>query len=228
MSSIACLDYLSAETAGLVYVDGHPATLADRLRREQVRAPSAPRWVALLEGALARFGLLRLLMLRGSSNRLLPLPERFRQLLDALELDPRVRRGAADELAAEPRTLDQVGKLREGGSTIPTQVLVAGATLAEHRVPRSFPRDEFNRIWAEEGEKLARASTASDVRVVDEADHLLQLHAPDLVLEAVREVLGAVAAEAGGDAGETIVPRSRPVGASPFVPPPRAEDVRSV
>lgn len=215
------------ETAGLVLVDGHPATLADRLRREQVRAPSAPRWLAHVGNALARIGLLRLLMWRGSSNALLPLPERFRRLLDALELDPRVRRGAADELAGEARTLDQVGKLRDGSSAIPTRVLVAGATLSEMRVPRTFPRDEFNRIWAEEGERLGLTSTSSEVRVLDDADHQLPLRAPDLVAEAIRAVLAA-AAEAAATTdplGATPV-RPRPAGAAPFAPP-RPEDVRT-
>lgn len=218
------------EIAGLVFVDGHPATLVDRLRREQVRAPSAPRWAGKLEAVLARTGLLRLLMWRGSSNLALPLPERFRRMLDALELDPRVRRGAAEELAAEPRTLEQVGKLREGGSAIPTEVLVAGATLAEGRVPRSFPRDEFNRIWAEEGEKLARGSTAADVRVIDEADHLLQLHAPELVESVIRGVIEASEAPESGT--DMLVPRSRPPGTTPIgttpIGQPRATDARSL
>jgi len=178
------------ETAGLVFVDGHPDTLADRLRREQVRAPIPPRWLAALGRALTRIGLLRLLSLRGTSNSALPLPERQRRLLDALELDPRVQKGAADELAAEHRTLEQVGRLRDQ-STIPTRVLVAGASLAEDRVPRTFPRADYNRLWAEEGQRLGRGSTRAEVTLVADADHLLQLRSPELVEAAIRGVLAA-------------------------------------
>ncbi|MEZ6016697.1 MAG: alpha/beta hydrolase [Planctomycetota bacterium] len=178
------------EMVGLVLVDGHPDTLIDRLRREQVRPPVGARWLSALEGALARFGLLRLLALRGTSNNLLPLPARQIALLDALELDPRVRRGAAEELAAEERTLEQMGRLREATAT-PTHVLVAGATLDERRVPRTFPRSDYNKIWAEEGAKLARTSTCAEVTVLEDADHLLQLRAPDLVEQAIRGILAS-------------------------------------
>jgi pimeloyl-ACP methyl ester carboxylesterase len=180
------------ETSGLVFVDGHPDTLADRLRREQVRAPIPPRWLATLGRALTRVGLLRLLALRGTSNSALPLSERQQRLLDALELDPRVQRGASDELAAEERTLEQVGRLRDE-STIPTRVLVSGATLSEDRVPRTFPRADYNRLWAEEGQRLGRGSTRAEVTLVEDADHLLQLRSPELVEAAIRGVLAATA-----------------------------------
>jgi pimeloyl-ACP methyl ester carboxylesterase len=180
------------ETAGLVFVDGHPDTLADRLRREQVRAPIAPRWLATLGKALTRVGLLRLLATRGTSNRALPLPDRQQRLLDALELEPRVQQGAADELAAEGRTLEQVGRLRDE-SAIPTRVLVAGATLSEFRVPRTFPREDYNRLWAEEGQRLGRGSTQAEVTLLEDADHLLQLRSPELVEATIRGVLAALA-----------------------------------
>lgn len=182
------------ETCGLVFVDGHPDTLVDRLRREQVRPPTTPRWMAAVGRVAARIGLLRLLALRGTSNNLLPLPDRFRRLLDALELDPDVRRGAAEELAAEERTLELIARLRES-RPIPTRILVAASTLAPERVPRTFPREDYNRIWAEEGEKLARTSSRAEVTRIEEGDHLLQLRAPALVEQAIRDVLAAAMAE---------------------------------
>jgi hypothetical protein len=135
---------------------------------------------------------LRLLATRGTSNRALPLPDRQQRLLDALELEPRVQQGAADELAAEGRTLEQVGRLRDE-SAIPTRVLVAGATLSEFRVPRTFPREDYNRLWAEEGQRLGRGSTQAEVTLLEDADHLLQLRSPELVEATIRGVLAALA-----------------------------------
>lgn len=196
------------ETAGIVFVDGRPDTLADRLRREQLPAPSVPGWVPRLQAALARFGVLRLMSLRSPRNAHLPLSERQRKMLDALELDPRVREGAFEELAAEPRTIEQLGRLR-GETTMPVRVLVAGATLPEGLAPKSFPRDEFNRVWAEESAKLARMSVEVRVVPAPDVDHWLQLRAPELVGSAVSEILEA-AREARAREAE-----SHEMGASP-------------
>ncbi len=176
------------ETAGVVLVDPHPDTLRDRLRREQVEAPEASPLAIHFGNLLARLGVVRLLSWRGGRNGWLPLPAKQRRLLDAFELDPRVRRAAAQELAAEARTLEQVQRASDLGAP-PTHVLVSRETLAADRVPRTFPRAEFNRLWAEEGARIAGAVRAGTLSYVDEADHLLQLHAPEPVEAAVREVL---------------------------------------
>lgn len=208
------------ETQGLVLVDGYPDTLIDRLRREQLRPPVAPPWASVVQTLMARLGLLRLMNLRGSSNDGLPLPERSRRLLDALELDPRVQAGAAEELAAEGRTLEQLARLREAGD-VPFSVLVAGETLAVERVPRTFPREEYNRLWAEEGAKLARGSTCATVRRIEGADHLLQLRAVDAVEQATRALLADPGAEAADPTPDPHV--SQRLGSLRAVPPARPE-----
>ncbi|MEM9382293.1 MAG: alpha/beta hydrolase [Planctomycetota bacterium] len=176
------------ETAGLVFVDGFHDGLADRLRREQIPDAAPSPWVLRVAAILAALGVLRLFQRATSPNGHLPLPERQRALLDALELDPRVRRGAAEEMVAEQQSLDYLGRITETND-VPMRILTSTSTLAADEVPTDFPVDDYNRLWAEQSEEFLDLSKRAQRVLVEGSGHQLQLERPEIVLEAVMEVI---------------------------------------
>lgn len=199
------------ETAGLVLVDPYHDGFADRLRREQI-PPAAPSAALMkLSAALGSVGLLRLLQAGGSSNAGLRLSDRQRASVDALELDPRVRRGAADELVAEPQTLAYLRRVH-GTPDVPMRVLTSTETLTGTEVPAEFPADDYNRIWTEESARFLELSRRARRVLVEGSGHQLQLERPEVVLEAVLEVVDearAIQAQRDEEAARTP-PGERP------------------
>lgn len=176
------------ETAGLVLVDPYHDGIADRLRREQIPTLSPSPMMLKLSSILASVGILRLMQGRASSNATLPLPERQRATLDALDLDPRVQKGAADEWSAEKTSLDYLARI-QGTHDIPMRIITSTETIREGDVPDSFPRIEYNRIWAEESQGFLDLSRRAKRVLVEGSGHQLQLERPEVVLEAVLDVL---------------------------------------
>ena len=194
------------ETAGLVLVDPYADGFGDRLRREQVPAAAVSRVMMRVGDLLGSIGLLRLLGSRGSGNGRLPVDARQRATLDALELDPRVRRGAADELAAEPQSLAYLGRIGYAAGDVPVRILTSTETLAEDDVPAGFPRDEYNRLWADESARFLDLSRRARRVMVEGSGHQIQLERPDVVLEAILDVVDEAREIAGQRAGERTLP----------------------
>lgn len=173
------------ETGGLVLVDPYHDGIADRLRREQIPTAAPSAALFKVSSILARLGVLRLLGSRGNAR--LALPDRQRQLLDALELDPRVRKGAADEMAAEAKSLAYLAKIG-GAPDVPMRILTSTETLGAQDVPNGFPRDEYNRIWAEESERFLDLSRRAQRVLVEGSGHQLQLERPEVIAQAILDV----------------------------------------
>lgn len=181
------------ETSALVLVDPLHEEFGDLLRREQV-SPVAPSMPAVgLTAALARFGVLRLLHGKRSPNGHLPLPASHRAALDAHELDPRVRRAAASEIACEEANSEYLARLASGPE-LPVRVLVATETLRADEAPSDFPVDDYNRLWTEQSAAFLDLSRRTQRVLVEGSEHQLQLERPEIVLEAILEVIGEVEA----------------------------------
>jgi len=176
------------ETAGLVFVDPYHDGLPDRLQREQIPAAAPAPWIMRIASILSSIGILRLIQTRTSPNGHLALPERQRTLLDALELDPRIRRGAAEEMSAEQQSLDYLGRIAETNE-IPMRILTSTATLSEEEVPQGFPLEDYNRLWTEQSEAFLDLSRLATRALVEGSGHQLQLERPEIVMEAVLEVI---------------------------------------
>lgn len=192
------------ETAGLVLVDPFHDGLPDRLRREQIPPAKPSAWMLRVTSFLSSAGILRLLQKSSSSNAHLPLPDRQRTMLDALELDPRVRRGAAEEMAAEEQSLRYVSRLSDTHE-IPMRILVSTETLGEDEVPDDFPREDYNRLWSDQSEAFLDLSRHARRVLVEGSGHQLQLERPEVVVEAVLDVLDEVSdlrSRPDEDAGE--------------------------
>lgn len=194
------------ETAGLVLVDPYADGFGDRLRREQVPTAAASPAMMRVGSLLGSIGLLRLLGSRGSGNGRLPIEARQRATLDALELDPRVRRGAADELAAEPQSLAYLGRIGYAAGDVPVRILTSTRTLGEDEVPPGFPRDDYNRLWADESARFLDLSRRARRMMVEGCGHQIQLERPDVVLEAILDVVDEAREIEARQAGEQALP----------------------
>ena len=71
---------------------------------------------------------------------------------------------------------------------VPVRVLVAQHSLPREGTPAGYPRDDYNRLWARASARFATVSSCSEVRSVED-DHFFYARRPQLVEEAVREVL---------------------------------------
>ena len=178
------------ETAGLVLVDPLHDGFVDRLQREQIPTVTPSQTLMRISSICGSFGLLRLLQAGRSTNAALRITERQRAALDALELDPRVRRAAADEIVAEPGSLEFLGRLNES-MEIPVRVIASTETLTGTDLPADFPVERYNRIWTEESERFLEVSRRAERLLVDGSGHQLQLERPEVVLEAILDVIDA-------------------------------------
>ncbi|MEE2939307.1 MAG: alpha/beta hydrolase [Planctomycetota bacterium] len=176
------------ETAGLVLVDPLHDGFIDRLQREQIPTAAPSPTLMRIGSICASFGLLRLLHAGRSTNAALRVSERQRATLDALELDPRVRRGAADEIVAEAESLEYLGRLNES-MDIPVRVITSTETLTGTELPADFPVADYNRIWVEESERFLEVSKRAQHQLVEGSGHQLQLERPEVVLEAILDVV---------------------------------------
>ena len=181
---------LPFETAGLVLVDPLHDGFVDRLQREQIPTVTPSQTLMRISSICGAFGLLRLLQAGRSTNAALRVTERQRAALDALELDPRVRRAAADEIVAEPGSLEFLGRLNES-MEIPVRVIASTETLTGTDLPADFPVERYNRIWTEESERFLEVSRRAERLLVDGSGHQLQLERPEVVLEAILDVIDA-------------------------------------
>lgn len=179
------------ETSALVLVDPMHEGFGDLLRREQVAPLKPSAWGIGLASLLGRFGVLRLLNSRQSPNEHLPLPPSQRAELDAHELEPRVRRAAANELECEARNVAYLSGLA-AVPELPLRVIVATETLDPADTPPDFPHEDYNRLWVEQSAAFLDVSRRAQRVLVEGSGHQLQLERPEIVLEAILDVIGEV------------------------------------
>lgn len=179
------------EVAGLVMVDAsHP----DQLGRLKEVAPAAaePNLTPMkVAQALSWAGVVRLAMSKAP-----PMPNQ----------DPDVARsiaaysshsidGAMQEMEALAATFDEAGKFRTLGDR-PLVVLTAAKPMPDSiraalkLTPEGAAR--MQAVWKAMQEEEASWSTRSRHVMVDDATHYIQFDRPDVVIEAVRSVVGIV------------------------------------
>jgi pimeloyl-ACP methyl ester carboxylesterase len=178
--------------AGVVFVDGYHESLEGDLRRAGV--PSAQVSTAMLTGLLwaGRLGLLRLLAYPplAAGLRETGLGRANLEAIAALSRSPRVLAGMRAEQRASGES-DQRLAAGSLGQEVPSRTLVAGSSLPLEGLPRDFPREKFNSIWAQCSGRLASIFSGDPraAEVLEEADHLLPLRHPQQVLACVRDLL---------------------------------------
>lgn len=172
------------QVAGLVAVDGEHDSLEVELGGEGLPAPTVSSSTLRLLDLAGRLGVLRALGFTPPMPA--GLPAGTAEVLRAL--GPRSLAAArAEEQAGRPSA--QPGTPLE----IPTRVLVASSSLPREGTPEDFPRDAYNALWAKASARLAAVSTCGEVTEV-EGDHFFHVSHPQVVEEAVLEVLAAARA----------------------------------
>ena len=167
------------EVAGLVAVDGEHDSLEVELGGAPFAAPTVGSGGLRLLDWAGRLGVLRLL---GFTP---PLPDGLPE--STVGVARTLAPGGLGTVFAEER--DARAEANQASALeVPVRVLVAEASLPREGTPEDYPRDEYNQLWARASARLAALSSQSEVRTVA-GDHFFYARRPQLVEEAVREVL---------------------------------------
>lgn len=162
----------------MVFVDARHEDVTRKLRELGVpeQFPGG-----LLEQSLARTGLFRLLL---RSNMLLG--EQFASLPEEAQAASKALLLRADYFPAVRAEFDALElteeRLRSAGNLGDKPLVVL-----THGIPFEDARDEAN--WQEHQKKLAALSTNGRLVVAEESGHEIQIQQPELVVDAIREVL---------------------------------------
>jgi hypothetical protein len=71
----------------------------------------------------------------------------------------------------------------------PVRVLVARETLSAGGAPPGYPHADHNAAWVESSSRLANLSADSALTVLEGCDHMIHLRQPDVVVDAVLQVI---------------------------------------
>jgi hypothetical protein len=176
------------EPAGFVFVDGaHPDLLA-KLRPGGSRMERMPGFVGHGQDAMARFmnqvGFYRL----GLPARTAPAPPPIGftsaewETVWRLTQSAKARAALMEEIASWAQSMAEV---RKAGGLGDRPLIVLGGE-------ETLPTPEFRNVWSELQADLARLSTRARNVAVDETNGELIHRAPDAVVRAALEVIGAV------------------------------------
>ncbi len=109
------------------------------------------------------------------------------QALRFHELDPSWQ--ALDEEAAQWGLFVKPGERLEWQTGLPLIVLAHGRPIHGPKIVSEATAIGRERIWRELQEDLAKRSTRGEFRVAEESSHDIHLQQPELVIQAIRDVL---------------------------------------
>lgn len=192
------------QVAGLVMVDpSHPDQIA-RLGKV-VSIDVHPKRASTLihtAKALAWTGIVRFVIARGDKPQART-PAETKRLGDALAKSAAYAstsiRGSASELDGFDRTMDQARAVHSFGNR-PLIVLTAMAPMTPEQLKGLGMKAEdgarFKQEWKTLHTEQAAFSTRGRQQIVPDATHYIQVDRPEVVIAAVREVVGEVRADA--------------------------------
>ena len=177
------------DVAGLVFVDAsHPDQL-ERLRKATGKSMEAPTGMLSAVAALSWTGIVRLVP-DGGPSKLPPTAVAAAGAYTSTSLGPTL-----DELKGLAATFQSAGQYRQLGDR-PLVVLTAMAPMPANVLKGvGMTREQGERMqaaWKALHDEEAAWSTHSRHELVPDATHYIQLDRPDVVIKAVREVVGAV------------------------------------
>lgn len=171
------------EVAGLVLVD---SSHEDQLSRKGMTA--IPSFYPPLIKAVSPFGVVRLMDLVGTPSANMP-PEVVEERA-AIYSHTRSMCSYADEISGIAVSMEQLraAPMRLGDK--PLIVLTRGMKEANQA---SSPEgaDQGEQAWAELQTDLARRSSSGRQIIAEKSSHYIQFDQPDLVIDAIRQVVGA-------------------------------------
>lgn len=175
------------DVAGLVMVDASHPEMMERLPDELARPPEMSRVLLAVFWLANHTGLSRLLLGSGTREAY---PDSIMPVLGRFELQSAA--AVLAEAEAVPGT-DRAARETGPFGDLPLIVLVRGNEMdpAMMRISEEQAR-QLDALWLELQEELAELSTSGRLQVVSGADHYVQLDRPDVVIEAIREVVDSV------------------------------------
>ena len=195
-----------SDVAGLVFVDAsHPDQL-DRLRKATGNSMEPPTGMLSAVAALSWSGIIRLVP-DGASPKLPPTAVAAAGAYTSTSLGPTL-----NELRGLAATLQTAGQYRQLGDR-PLVVLTAMAPMSDAVLKTAgLTREQGDRMraeWKLLHDDEASWTTHSRHELVPDATHYIQLDRPDIVIKAVREVVGTVRNRAVADTAQTRAAASR-------------------
>jgi len=183
------------QVAGLVMVDAsHPDQVARLGKAAHVDAhPRQAGWIMHTATALSWTGIVRLAMANAGQGKL-PKDAAARMAAYA----SKSVHGATSELDGFDQTMDDARAVKSFGNR-PVIVLTAMAPLKPAELAGLSLKAEdgarFKQEWKALNAEQAALSTRGRQQLVPDAGHYIQIDRPDLVIAAVREVVGDVRAD---------------------------------
>jgi pimeloyl-ACP methyl ester carboxylesterase len=173
----------SDEVAGMVLVD---STHENQFSRKDL--PQIPSFYPLLIKIASPFGIARIMNQVGAHSPNLP-PEIESQRA-AIYSHTRSMYSIADEISAIPASIEQ---LRAAPMRLGDKPLIVLTRGLKEESPSGSP-DEAERVgqaWAELQADLARRSSNGKQIIAERSGHYIQFYQPDLVIDAIRQVVEA-------------------------------------
>lgn len=185
------------EVVGVVLVDaGHEEQLT-RLPPEYIQIIQQQNSYFSVMGLMARFGILRMLGKSAAEQALPPhigqLPVDVQDIYVTMMSHPSYFDATLGELRGLEETCNQVGEIGDLGD-LPLVVLTAensidAETLQSIGLPPDFLVEQIQTIWLALQGELASLSTNSTHLVAEGSGHGIHLDRPDLVVNAIQQVL---------------------------------------
>lgn len=171
------------EVAGLVLVD---SSHEDQLSRKGMTA--IPSFYPPLIKAVSPFGVVRLMDLVGTPSA--NMPHGVGAERAAIYSHTRSMYSYADEISAIPVSMEQLraAPMRLGDK--PLIVLTRGMKEASN-MGSPEEAEQAEQAWAELQADLARRSSSGRQIIAEKSGHYIQFDQPDLVIDAIRQVVGA-------------------------------------
>jgi pimeloyl-ACP methyl ester carboxylesterase len=185
--------YFGADVAGLVFVDASHPDQVQRFKAVTTYTPSSMIMLIKAGAAFAWTGAVRLVPLssKGVPHQP-PLAVRAMAAYAPTSLGPLLK-----EIESVDQTLAEAGTLRQLGNR-PVSVLSSMAPLPEEALValKLTPEQgrQYKEIWKEMHDEEASWSPNSRHQLVADAGHYIQFDRPDIVIDAVKSVVGKVRA----------------------------------
>jgi pimeloyl-ACP methyl ester carboxylesterase len=184
------------EVAGIILLDA---------RHESINTKMPPAWRrqeatgrALYQVLLwaSRVGILPLLGKlmgdRGKPPGVSQLPRELQSMYLSVGFRPQYFQTNLDELAVSPESDRQLSAIASLGS-IPVAVIRHGVPDLFSQMPKE-QASQAERVWQALQDELAHLSSASQPQVAEHSGHAIQLHQPELVVHAIRQMVEAARA----------------------------------
>jgi pimeloyl-ACP methyl ester carboxylesterase len=192
-----------SEVAGMVLVDASHEDQMARLpagyRSMMKKQVASLKTQQMLAPLLIRFGIAR--FTQRNEGEAPGVSKEFGREMVYLQLQPKFIEATVSEISLFSESAEEVRASGNLGDK-PLVVLTAGKNVPQASLPEGLTQkdlDDFRAVWVNELQiKESQLSTRGKRIIVPDSDHMIPFERPDAIVDALREVCGAVNAASGG------------------------------